>query len=52
MAAWAALRRRYWASLPARLRLLRVATVSLAAALALLLALAGLAATSTWDTVA
>ncbi|MGW4977863.1 hypothetical protein [Streptomyces mirabilis] len=52
MAAWAALRRRYWVSLPARLRLLRVATVSLAAALALLLALAGLAATSTWDTVA
>ncbi|MET7897526.1 hypothetical protein [Streptomyces mirabilis] len=52
MAAWAALRRRYWVSLPARLRLLRVATVSLAVALALLLALAGLAATSTWDTVA
>ncbi|GAX55750.1 hypothetical protein SO3561_07311 [Streptomyces olivochromogenes] len=52
VAAWAALRRRYWVSLPARLRLLRVATVSLAVALALLLALAGLAATSTWDTVA
>ncbi|QIY66092.1 hypothetical protein HEP85_36675 [Streptomyces sp. RPA4-2] len=52
MAAWAALRRRYWAFLPARLRLLRGATVSLAVALALLLALAGLAATSNWDTVA
>jgi hypothetical protein len=52
VAAWAALRRRYWASLPGRLRLLRVATVSLAGALALLLALAGLAAISTWDSVA
>lgn len=52
VAAWAALRRRYWATLPARLRLLRAATVSLAAALALLLALAGLAATGTWDAVA
>jgi hypothetical protein len=52
VAAWAALRRRSWASLPARLRLLRVATASLAAALALLLALAGLAAISTWDAVA
>lgn len=36
VAAWAARRRRYWAFLPARLRLLRVATASLAA-------------TSTWD---
>ncbi|MFI9040711.1 hypothetical protein [Streptomyces sp. NPDC053726] len=52
MAAWAALRRRCWATLPARLRLLRAATVSLAAALALLLAPAGLAAIGTWDAVA
>ncbi|MFC3572510.1 hypothetical protein ACFOZ0_04275 [Streptomyces yaanensis] len=52
MAAWAALRRRYWATLPARLRFLRAVTVSLTAALALLLVLAGLAATGTWDTVA
>jgi hypothetical protein len=50
--AWAALRRRNWVTLPARLRLLRAATVSLAVALALLLALAGLAATGTWDSVA
>ncbi|MEH0574625.1 hypothetical protein QBA54_09060 [Streptomyces sp. B21-108] len=52
VAAWAALRRRYWATLPARLRLLRAATFSLTTALALLLLLAGLAATGTWDTVA
>ncbi|MGI5141826.1 MULTISPECIES: hypothetical protein [unclassified Streptomyces] len=52
MAAWAALRRRCWATLPARLRFLRAVTVSLAAALALLLLLAGLAATGTWDSVA
>ncbi|MFC7266899.1 hypothetical protein [Streptomyces lutosisoli] len=52
MAARAALRRRYWASLPARLRLLRAATVSLAVALAALLLLAGLAASGTWNTVA
>ncbi|WP_189190678.1 hypothetical protein [Streptomyces albiflavescens] len=52
MAARAALRRRYWATVPARLRLLRAATVSLAVALALLLALAGLAAIGTWNTVA
>jgi hypothetical protein len=52
VAAWAALRRRYWATLPARLRLLRAVTVSLTAALALLLMLAGLAATGTWDSVA
>ncbi|WP_405931427.1 hypothetical protein [Streptomyces sp. NBC_00827] len=48
----AALRRRCWASLPARLRLLRTATVSLAAALVLLLALAAFAATDTWNAVA
>jgi hypothetical protein len=52
MAAWAAVRRRYWATLPARLRLLRMTTVSLAVALALLLVSAGLAAISTWDAVA
>ncbi|MEU1598023.1 hypothetical protein ABZ468_35630 [Streptomyces sp. NPDC005708] len=52
MAARAALRRRCWATLPARLRFLRAVTVSLAAALALLLLLAGLAATGTWDSVA
>ncbi|MFF4353729.1 hypothetical protein [Streptomyces sp. NPDC001530] len=52
MAAWAALRRRYWVTVPARLRLLRAATVSLTVALALLLALAGLAATGTWNAVA
>ncbi|MFF4500401.1 hypothetical protein [Streptomyces sp. NPDC001401] len=44
--------RRYWATLPARLRLLRAVTVALAAALTLLLLLAGLAATGTWDSVA
>jgi hypothetical protein len=52
VAARAALRRRCWATLPARLRFLRAVTVSLAAALALLLLLAGLAATGTWDSVA
>ncbi|MEU6218981.1 hypothetical protein ABZ845_15865 [Streptomyces sp. NPDC047022] len=52
MAARAALRRRYWATLPARLRLVRAATVSLTVALALLLLLAGLAASGTWDSVA
>ncbi|WP_405775346.1 hypothetical protein [Streptomyces sp. NBC_01538] len=52
MAAWAALRRRYLATVPARLRLLRAATVLLAAALALLLTLAGVAAMSTWSSVA
>ncbi|SES09478.1 hypothetical protein SAMN04487983_10316 [Streptomyces sp. yr375] len=52
VAAWAALRRRYWATVPARLRLLRAATVVLAAALALLLTLAGLAALGTWNSVA
>ncbi|WP_405867724.1 hypothetical protein OG407_48325 [Streptomyces sp. NBC_01515] len=38
--------------MPARLRLLRAATVLLATALAVLLTLAGLAASSTWNTVA
>ncbi|WP_215450449.1 hypothetical protein [Streptomyces sp. ATCC 21386] len=52
MAAWAALRRRYWATVPARLRLLRAATASLALALALLLLFAGLAASGTWDRIA
>ncbi|MFF4507752.1 hypothetical protein [Streptomyces sp. NPDC001401] len=52
MAARAALRRRYWATVPARLRLLRAATVLLATALAALLFAAGLAATGTWDSVA
>ncbi|MEU8695964.1 hypothetical protein [Streptomyces sp. NPDC048665] len=51
-AARAALRRRYWATVPARLRLLRAATVLLAAALAGLLLVAGLALTGTWGAVA
>ncbi|MEV0184190.1 hypothetical protein AB0I54_33630 [Streptomyces sp. NPDC050625] len=52
MAARAALRRRYWATVPARLRLLRAATVLFAAALTVVLAVAGLAAGGTWDGVA
>ncbi|MEU2743001.1 hypothetical protein ABZ656_49050 [Streptomyces sp. NPDC007095] len=52
MAARAALRRRFWATVPARLRLLRAATVSLTVTLMLLLGLAGLAASGTWDEVA
>jgi hypothetical protein len=52
VAARAALRRRYWATVPARLRLLRAATVLLATTLVVLLALAGFAASSTWNTVA
>ncbi|MFF4805259.1 hypothetical protein ACFY1U_43895 [Streptomyces sp. NPDC001351] len=52
VAAWAALRRRYWATVPARLRLLRAATVLLATALGLLLILAGLSALGTWSSVA
>ncbi|MFE2065217.1 hypothetical protein ACFXDH_22945 [Streptomyces sp. NPDC059467] len=52
MAARAALRRRYWATVPARLRLLRAATVLLAGALAVLLTVAALAATGTWNSVA
>ena len=51
-AARAALRRRYWASVPARLRLLRAVTVLLAAALAVLLLVAGLGALGTWSSVA
>ncbi|MFF4253452.1 hypothetical protein ACFY1L_19815 [Streptomyces sp. NPDC001663] len=52
MAARAALRRRYWATVPARLRLLRAATVLLATVLAALLLVTGLAALGTWDGVA
>ncbi|MFF3462464.1 hypothetical protein [Streptomyces sp. NPDC002619] len=52
MAARAALRRRYWATVPARLRLLRAATVSLVTALAVLLLIAGLAANRTSNAVA
>ncbi|WP_427919058.1 hypothetical protein [Streptomyces sp. cg40] len=52
MAARAALRRRYWASVPARLRLLRAATVLLACALAVLMLVAGLIALGTWSSVA
>ncbi|MGW1800726.1 hypothetical protein ACWCQN_33510 [Streptomyces sp. NPDC001984] len=51
VAARAALRRRYWATVPARLRLLRAATVLLAAALAVLLLIAGIATNGTWDAV-
>ncbi|GHI06049.1 hypothetical protein AQI88_28305 [Streptomyces cellostaticus] len=51
-AARAALRRRFWATVPARLRLLRAATVLLATAVAMLLTVAGLAANGTWDSVA
>ncbi|MER5794888.1 hypothetical protein [Streptomyces sp. NPDC001980] len=52
MAARAALRRRLRSTVPARLRLLRAATVLLAAALGALLLVAGLAANGTWDDVA
>ncbi|MGW2857487.1 hypothetical protein ACWDAZ_38430, partial [Streptomyces sp. NPDC001215] len=52
MAARAALRRRYWASVPARLRLLRAVTVLLAAALAVLLTGAGFAVLGAWSSVA
>ncbi len=52
VAARAALRRRFWATVPARLRLLRAATVLLSAALAVLLLVAGLAAAGTWGSVA
>ncbi|MER6128088.1 hypothetical protein ABT173_37055 [Streptomyces sp. NPDC001795] len=52
MAARAALRRRFWATVPARLRLLRAATVLLSAALAVMLLVAGLAAAGTWGSVA
>ncbi len=52
VAARAALRRRLRATVPARLRLLRAATVLLAVALGILLLVAGLAANGTWDDVA
>ncbi|MET9912844.1 hypothetical protein ABZZ74_39725 [Streptomyces sp. NPDC006476] len=52
LAARAALRRRFWATVPARLRLLRAATVLPATALAVLLTVAGLAANCMWDGVA
>ncbi|MEU6668702.1 hypothetical protein [Streptomyces sp. NPDC046727] len=52
MAARAALHRRFWATVPARLRLLRAATLLLAVAVTLLLTVAGLAAYGTWDSVA
>ncbi|WP_181807016.1 hypothetical protein [Streptomyces shenzhenensis] len=51
-AARATLRRRYWASVPARLRLLRAVTVLLAAALAVLLLVAGVGTLGTWSGVA
>ncbi|WP_225830039.1 hypothetical protein [Streptomyces sp. NK08204] len=52
MAARAALRRRFWATVPAQLRLLRAATLLLAAAVTILLLVAGLAARGTWNSVA
>ncbi|MEU2623763.1 hypothetical protein ABZ642_37625 [Streptomyces sp. NPDC007157] len=52
VAARAALRRRFRSTVPARLRLLRAATVLLAVALGILLLVAGLAANGTWDAVA
>lgn len=48
----AALRRRFWATVPARLRLLRTVTLLLATAVTLLLLVAGLAVNGTWDSVA
>ncbi|MEV6293568.1 hypothetical protein AB0M41_24705 [Streptomyces sp. NPDC051896] len=48
----AALRRRFWATVPARLRLLRAATLLLATAVTALLTVAGLAVSGTWDSVA
>lgn len=52
MAARAALRRRFWATVPARLRLLRAATLLLATTVTALLTVAGLAVSGTWDSVA
>ncbi|MFF4901183.1 hypothetical protein [Streptomyces sp. NPDC001068] len=52
MAARAARRRRFRSTVPARLRLLRAATVLLAGALGILLLVAGAAANGTWDAVA
>ena len=51
-AARAALRRRYWASVPARLRLLRAATVLLTGTLGVLLLVAGLTTLGTWSSAA
>jgi hypothetical protein len=51
VAARAALRRRYWATVPARLRLLRAATVLLTGALAVLVLAAGLTTLGTWSDV-
>jgi hypothetical protein len=51
VAARATLRRRFWATVPARLRLLRAATLLLAIAVVGLLTVAGLAANGTWDSV-
>ncbi len=48
----ATLKHRYWSTLPARLRLLRAAVLLLCGALGLLLVLAGLAASSTWNAIA
>ncbi|MGW0766231.1 hypothetical protein [Streptomyces sp. NPDC002676] len=47
----AALRRRFWATVPARLRLLRAATLLLTTAVAVLLLVAGLSANGTWSDV-
>ncbi|MFF4359995.1 hypothetical protein [Streptomyces sp. NPDC001604] len=52
MALRAALRRRYWATVPARLRLLRATTLLLATVLAALLTLAGLSVMGAWGSVA
>jgi hypothetical protein len=52
VAARAALRRRYRATVPARLRLVRAVTVLLATALVALLLIAGLGAFGTWESVA
>ncbi|MEU1481506.1 hypothetical protein [Streptomyces sp. NPDC005760] len=52
VAARAALHRRFWDTVPARLRLLRAATASLTAILVVLLLVSGLAANGTWDGVA
>ncbi|KUN88140.1 hypothetical protein AQJ64_04180 [Streptomyces griseoruber] len=52
MAVQAALRRRYRATVPTRLRLLRAATVLLTGALAVLLLVAGLTTLGTWGGVA
>ncbi|MGW3206845.1 hypothetical protein [Streptomyces sp. NPDC001135] len=48
----AALRRRFGATAPARLRLMRAATLVLATAVTALLTVAGPAANGTWDSVA